>query len=282
MIYLDPKDIFYRSFVFTEKNQPEWEQEIPHWHSYIQHFFHSNGLQLTAEQERVNEWINSPERAAFSDMILALLPEVQAVISPDRIRTLLMAHWTPDLHMGTSVVNATIHALGLADCLALAISDRGPDAAIFALDGLNDCLAGKDEDGLLLIAEQKNLMYHSPLLDQLKPENNACVCLVNTLRRGLQYRGYVRHLQDKLSGSLVREVIRKAELDGTNTVVIGPSSALEAINGEFQTHPTEASLLSAAPFVALSKHCQPEKNYLLVSAFQGEFSFSAFAGEQAR
>lgn len=278
MIYLDPKNIYYRSFVFTEKNQPEWQQEIPHWRSYIQHFFHSNGLQLTDEQERVDEWINSPERAAFSDMILALLPEVKPVISPERIKSILMAHWTPDLHMGTSVVNAAIHALDLADCLALAISDRGPDAALFAMDGLNDCLDNKDEDGLLLIAEQKNLLYYSPLLDALKPENNACICLVNTRRQGLEYRGYTKRVQDKLSSDLVNEVIHKACLNPVKTIVIGPASALEQIRGEFHLQPTESSLLCSAPFVSLSKNWQPEKNYLLVSSFAGEISFNAFSG----
>lgn len=277
MIYLDPSEIFYRSFSFTEMTQPEWAEEISHWRSYIHSFFHSNGMQLTDDCERVDAWVNSPERAAFSDMILALLPEAQPAIVPERVRTVLMAHWTPDLHMGTSVVNAAIHALALADCLALAISDRGPDAAIFALDGLNDCLADKDEDGLLLIAEQKSLMYHSPLLDRLAPQNNACVCVVNTRQRGLHYRGYAKVAQATLTPALINDRLSKAGLRGADTVIIGPARKLCDLNDAFATVHTDESLLCAAPFVALRQHWQPLKNYLLVSEYLGEFSFSTFA-----
>jgi len=281
MIYLDPRDIFCRSFFCTETSQPEWEEEIPHWQSYVECFFASNGLTLTDKQKRVSEWINSPERAAFSDMVLAILPEARAAISPARISTVLMAHWTPDLHMGTSVVNAAIHALGLADCLALAISDRGPDAGLFALDGLQDCLAGKNEDGLLLIAEQKNLMYHSPLMAQLQPENTACVCVVNTQQRGLRYRGYKKVPHSTLSPAWLEDHLIGAGLAGNHTTIIGPAHVLEAIKTDFHTQAHKETLLCAAPFAALKQHWQPARHYVLISEYQGECSLSTFAAAES-
>lgn len=277
---LDPTDIVFQSFHHTEAPQPEWEAEIPHWRSYVQHFFEANGQTLSAQDEQVQAWVSSPERAAFSDMIALLLPRLASVIDPERVKTVLMAHWTPDLHMGSSVVNAAIHQLGLSACLAMAISDRGPDAGLFALDGLNDCLAGKDEDGLLLIAEQKNLMYFSPLMAQLQPKNNACVCLLNTQQRGLRYRGFKRAPLAQWSPEWLSLAIEQLGLVKERLTLIGPARRLEAAHAGAHAVAVNPNLLCAAPFVALRTLWEPQRDYLLISENDNGVSLCGLAAAE--
>ncbi|MCX2941968.1 hypothetical protein ORG37_02430 [Rahnella perminowiae] len=280
MLYLDPADIVSRSFHHTEVPQPEWEEDIPHWRSYVQHFFAASGETLSAEDEQVNAWISSNERAAFSDMVAALLPDLAPVVQPQRVKTVLMAHWTPDLHMGSSVVNLAIHQLGLAHCLALAISDRGPDAGLFALDGLSDCLRGKDEDGLLLIAEQKNLMYFSPLMAHLKPENNACICLVNTQQRGLRYLGYQRLTPSADLNTDILKSVAHFGLSLEQLTLIGPARCLAALPAGCTSFAVNPHLLCAAPFVALGEIFQPGRDYLLMSEHDGQISLCGLAAAE--
>jgi len=280
MLYLDPADIVSQSFHHTDVPQPEWETDIPHWRSYVQHFFAANGEPLSQENEQVNTWITSNERAAFSDMVATLLPYLAPVVQPQRVKTVLMAHWTPDLHMGSSVVNLAIHQLGLTDCLALAISDRGPDAALFALDGLSDCLQGKAEDGLLLIAEQKSLMYFSPLMARLQPENNACLCLVNTQQRGLRYLGYQRL---KTSADFSEAILQSVEHFGftrERLTLIGPQNCLASLPEGFTSLAVNPCLLCAAPFVALGQNWQPGRDYLLMSEHNGRISLCGLAAAE--
>jgi hypothetical protein len=277
---LDPADIVFQSFHHTETPQPEWETEIPHWRSYVQHFFAANGQTLSPQDERVPAWINSPERAAFCDMIAVLLPRLAEVIEPARVKTVLMAHWTPDLHMGTSVVNAAIHQMGLSACLAMAISDRGPDAALFALDGLNDCLAGKDEDGLLLIAEQKTLMYASPLMEALQPQNNACVCLVNKQQRGLRYRGFKRASLAQWSAGWLSQAIEQLGLAKGRVTLIGPTRLLEVAPADAHAFAINPHLVCAAPFVALRTLWEPQRDYLLISENDNGISVCGLAAAE--
>lgn len=280
---LDPADIVCESFHHTEVAMPEWDVDIPHWRSYMQHFFKANGQTLSPQHDQVQAWVTSTERASFSDMIALLLPRLAAVVDPTRVQTVLMAHWTPDLHMGSSVVNAAIHQLGLSACLALAISDRGPDAGLFALDGLNDCLADKDEDGLLLIAEQKNLMYFSPLMAALQPENNACVCLLNKQQRGLRYRGFRRVPVAQWSTARLLDVAAQLGLAPQRLTLIGPARLLEAAHADVQSFAINPHLLCAAPFVALRTHWEPLRDYLLISENDNGISLCGLAaGEGAR
>ncbi|MET2973478.1 hypothetical protein, partial [Vibrio harveyi] len=109
---------------------------------------------------------------AFSSMIDTLLSRLTESADIQDVNTVLMAHWTPDLHLGTSVVNHAIHRLNLnEDCFGLAISDRGLSAPLFALACLERYLDQTDEEALLLIADQKNLLYKSPLMTRLSPCN---------------------------------------------------------------------------------------------------------------
>ena len=282
MLYLDPADIVSQSFHHTEVPQPEWEADIPHWRSYVQHFFAASGETLNVENEQVSAWISSDERAAFSDMVATLLPQLAPVVEPQRVKTVLMAHWTPDLHMGSSVVNLAIHQLGLTDCLALAISDRGPDAALFALDGLSDCLHGKAEDGLLLIAEQKSLMYFSPLMARLQPENNACLCLLNTQQRGLRYLGYQRL---KTSANVNEAILQSVEhfgLTRERLTLIGSEQCLASLPQEFTSFAVNPHLLCAAPFVALLECWRPGRDYLLLSEYNGRISLCGLVATEGR
>lgn len=277
---LDPADIVFQSFHQTEAPMPEWDLDIPHWRSYVQHFFQANGATLSPQDDHVQAWVTSTERASFSAMIAVLLPRLAAVIDPARVKTVLMAHWTPDLHMGSSVVNAAIHQLGLSACLALAFSDRGPDAGLFALDGLNDCLAGKDEDGLLLIAEQKSLMYASPLMAALKPENNACVCLLNTRQRGLRYRGFKRVPPAQWSEASLLQAVEQLGLSKERLTLIGPARLLEAAYVGTRAYAVNPHLLCAAPFVALRTLWEPQRDYLLISENDNGVSLCGLAAEE--
>ncbi|MFU2318504.1 hypothetical protein [Rahnella sp. PCH160] len=280
MLYLDPDDIISQSFHHTEVPLPEWEVDIPHWRSYVQHFFAASGEPLSEKDEQVNAWISSNERAAFSDMVATLLPHLAPVVQPQRVKTVLMAHWTPDLHMGSSVVNLAIHQLGLSDCLALAISDRGPDAALFALDGLRDCLHGKAEDGLLLIAEQKSLMYSSPLMERLQPENNACLCLVNTQQRGLRYLGYQRLKTSTDFSETILQSVEHFGLARERLILIGPEKCLANLHESFTTFAVNPRLLCAAPFVALRENWQPGRDYLLMSEHNGWISLCGMSAAE--
>nr|WP_283099554.1 hypothetical protein [Pseudomonas sp. MWU15-20650] len=277
---LDPADIVFQSFHQTEAPMPEWDADIPHWRSYVQHFFQANGETLSPQDDQVQAWVTSQERASFSDMIAALLPRLAAVIDTARVKTVLMAHWTPDLHMGSSVVNAAIHQLGLRACLALAISDRGPDAALFALDGLNDCLAGKDEDGLLLIAEQKSLMYASKLMAGLQPQNNACVCLLNKQQRGLRYRGLRRVPLAQWSNETLMHAVGQLGLAKERLTLIGPAGRLEAAHAGVRSYASDPHLLCAAPFVALRTLWEPQRDYLLISENDNGISLCGLAAEE--
>ncbi len=277
---LDPADIVFQSFHQTETAMPADDPDIPHWRSYAQHFFRANGQTLSPQDDQVQAWVTSPGRASFSDMITVLLPRLATVIDPARVKTVLMAHWTPDLHMGSSVVNAAIHQLGLHACLALAISDRGPDAGLFALDGLNDCLAGKDEDGLLLIAEQKSLMYASPLMTALQPQNNACVCLLNKQQRGLRYRGFRRTTLAQWSAQWLSHAIEQLGLANERVTLIGPAHLLEAAHAGAHSFAVNPHLLCAAPFVALRTLWQPQRDYLLISDTDNGISLCGLAAEE--
>lgn len=277
---LDPADIVFQSFHHTDPAMPESDPHIPHWRSYTQHFFRANGETLSPQDDRALAWVTSTERASFSDMIAVLLPRLATVIQPARVKTVLMAHWTPDLHMGSSVVNAAIHQLGLSACLALAISDRGPDAGLYALDGLNDCLAGKDEDGLLLIAEQKNLMYFSPLMEALQPENNACVCLFNKQQRGLRYRGFRRARLAQWSSEYLSHAVEQLGLTKERLTLIGPARLLEAAHAGARAFAVNPKLLCAAPFVALRTFWEPQRDYLLISENDNGISLCGLAAEE--
>ena len=87
---LDPADIVFQSFHRTEAPQPEWDADIPHWRSYVQHFFLANGQTLSQQDDQVQAWVTSQERASFSDMIAVLLPRLAAVIQPRRVKTCLL------------------------------------------------------------------------------------------------------------------------------------------------------------------------------------------------
>lgn len=277
---LDPADIVFQSFHQTEAAMPADDLDIPHWRSYAQHFFRANGQTLSPQDDQVDAWVTSPGRASFSDMIAVLLPRLATVIDPARVKTVLMAHWTPDLHMGSSVVNAAIHQLGLSACLALAISDRGPDAGLFALDGINDCLAGKDEDGLLLIAEQKSLMYASPLMTALQPQNNACACLLNKQQRGLRYRGFRRTTLRHWSTEWLLHAVEQLGLTSERLSLIGPAPLLEAAHASTHSYAVNPQLLCAAPFVALRTLWEPQRDYLLISESANGISLCGFAAEE--
>src|SRR5260370_40721871 len=84
----------------------------------------------------------------------------------------LLAHWLPDLHLGSSVTNFAMHHLGLGKAFGFAISDRGLSAPFFALDCIDKYLRSGRNKARLLVMDQTHLLYKSGLTAALMPDKN--------------------------------------------------------------------------------------------------------------
>lgn len=264
---LNPAHIACDTFGNLETFDPQWLTQHEHWEGFMQAFFESNGLTYTRESDsRVQACIDADDKAAFSSMIDVLLPKLTDITSVKDVNTVLMAHWTPDLHLGTSVVNHAIHRLNLSpDCFGLAISDHGLSAPLFALECLHRNLDNPHHAALLLVADQKNLLYKSELMARLSPLNSACVLKLETNGAGWRYQGYrrvpnvaIEQLADSVSNL-------KTELGlPESTPVIAARACLDALPNRDEHVATEPQLLCSAPFFALQKHGDTDRDYLLV------------------
>lgn len=283
-LYVDPAQIVWDEFGELEPAQSEWEEQFDYWHDYVEKFFHSNGMKFDPKDSNVEQWLMAPDRAPFSEMIKALLPRLSEKTDLSGTEAILFSHWLPDLHMGTSVTNFTMHELGLKNCFGFAISDRGLSAPFFAFDTLYKYLSAKDCAGLLLIADQKHLLYKSKLVEDLKPSNSAAVLRLDpSNKEGLEYRGYKRAVRVDAAHDteLLTGLLDHFDLENDKTTIIGPASLLAQSNlATAQLKYTRDSLLCAAPFAAFCDGLDASRDHLLLCHDDRHVTALAFKGDR--
>src|SRR5436190_20125643 len=103
-------------------------------------------------------------------MAEALLNRLSQRAAISDVDFVLLAHWLPDLHLGTSVTNFAMHHLGLSGAFGFAISDRGLSAPLFAVECIDKYLRDGRGKAVLMIMDQKHLLYKSALIDSLSPD----------------------------------------------------------------------------------------------------------------
>ncbi|WJY13483.1 hypothetical protein PCO82_12940 [Pectobacteriaceae bacterium CE90] len=266
-ICLSPQHIIWDTFGQLETFNPAWVDNIPHWESYIAAFFKANGLSWDAAQSNVTSCIHAPDKASFISMFNQLLPTLRQRIDTEDIDVVLMAHWTPDLHLGTSVVNHVIYSLNLSEqSFGLAISDRGLSASLFAFDCLNRYVCNNHRRALLLIADQKHLLYRSTLMAQLQPANSACILAINREQQGWCYQGYQRRIEisaDQLA-SCCDEMLAHFSLSPSDCRIVASSAVLSHLPSTAYRIVSDDRLLCSAPFAALQQG-DPTQDYLLLT-----------------
>ncbi|MDW6001383.1 hypothetical protein [Vibrio mangrovi] len=298
---INQQQIIWDTFGNLETFNPEWLEQQDHWEDFIAAFFKSNGLAYDSNMSRVETCIRAEDKAAFASMFEQLLPRLRQSTDLSDVDTVILAHWTPDLHLGTSVVNYVIHSLELGEqSFGLAISDRGLSAPFMALDCVHRYVQERDSSALLLIADQKHLLYRSALMDALAPENSACIVKINRSGSGWSYAGYRKHthVTERDLGQSVQEMITHFGLSPEARIIASPallaqfSSGLELSSGQVQEHgetpgsageqyiAIDEKLLCAAPFAALEQYGQPEQDYLLVRYDEGILTGVGFAHQE--
>ena len=267
-LFVDTNQIVWDSFGELEPPQPEWRDQIEYWQDYLEKFFHSNGMTYDPADDNIEQWLLADDRAPFSLMVRELLPRLPEDAGLDDTDAVLLAHWLPDLHMGTSVTNFVMHELGLKDCFGFAISDRGLSAPFFAFDTLYKSLRAQKRKGLLVIADQKHLLYKSDMVSKLNPRNAATVVrmdLDNT--NGFAYCGYQRVARQDVdtARAAIDTAIAGFALPTENVSLIGPKSLLDAAEvAQAARIDTEESLICSAPFAAFAEVSDMSRDYVLL------------------
>lgn len=266
-MYVDTKQIVWDEFGGLEAPQPEWSEQFAYWEDYVRKFFRSNGMDFADGDSNVEPWLMSQDRAPFAEMVRALLPRLAEQGDLSATDAILFAHWLPDLHLGTSVTNFAMHQLGLTDCFGFAISDRGLSAPFFAFDALYKYLSNGRKRGLLMIADQKHVMYKSDLVAALDPKNAACVVVLDTTRdAGLRYAGYARHTRPagETPAVSIATVLAQLGLDAGQTRLIGPAELLQPDVACADHILCDTRLICSAPFAAFAQSDAPHLNHLLL------------------
>ena len=220
------------------------------------------------------------DRAPFAAMVEALLPDLTRRADVAGTEVLLFAHWLPDLHLGTSVTNFAMHKLGLTDCFGFAISDRGLSAPFFAFDSLHRYLGATGQKGLLVIADQKHVMYRSDLVQGLNPKNAACVVAVDTANRaGLRYAGYRRMaIGPEGAGAALSRAMVELGLEAGRSLIIGPQCLLNEGPAAALTVATDERMICSAPFAALAQSDRSDLDHVLLCRDGDWLSVLGFAG----
>jgi hypothetical protein len=267
-LYLNPNYLVWNRFDSLEPPEPSWLDQLPYWEEYTAAFFRSNGLEYLPEDGNVKEWLQAADRAPFVKMADVLLRRLTDRGDLHDVDFVLLAHWLPDLHLGTSVTNFAMHRLALKNAFGFAISDRGLSAPLFALDCIDKYTRDGRTKALLMVMDQKHLLYRSTLRDSLRPHNNACVMLLERDgRSGLEYLGYCRRVltaPDALSEEC-RAVLHPLSLRNERTTVITSDPLVASAVAPVPVVTADRRLVCAAPFVALSESLTADHDYLLLT-----------------
>jgi hypothetical protein len=264
--HLSLQQLVWDRFCCLEPCQPGWLDDLPYWEDYTAAFFRANGLEYQAEDSNVKEWLKAEDRAPFVKMAEVLLTRLATNTVLNDVDFVLLAHWLPDLHLGSSVTNFAMHHLGLDKAFGFAISDRGLSAPFFALDCIDKYLQGGRNKALLMVMDQKHLLYKSDLTEALMPENNACVMLLERRNGpGLVYLGYRR--QNVTSPACLAQeclaLLDSLSLRSEVTTIIASDGLFAGQPGQIRK--ADSRLVCAAPFVELSESLVPDRDYLLLT-----------------
>ena len=200
-------------------------------------------------------WLQAPDRAPFAHMVGQLLPELEKRTNLDDIDLVLLAHWLPDLHLGTSVTNYALHRLGLNNGFGFAISDRGPSAPLFALNCAQRYLSGGCKRALLMVMDQKHLLYRSDLVDRLKPRNSACLMVVEQNEEpGAAVSWYESRtgVPSEAIASTISDICHKNGMDRSSVTVIANPDVADAAQCQGPVLRQDPRLLCSAPFAVLA------------------------------
>lgn len=270
-LFFDTSKIVWDEFGGLEPPQEEWRTQFAYWEDYVRKFFASNGMPFDAGDSNVETWLMATDRAPFAAMVAELVPRLGDVAGTEAI---LFAHWLPDLHLGTSVTNFAMHALGLRDCFGFAISDRGLSAPFFAFDSLHKYLGVSGKRGLLIVADQKHVMYKSDLVARLNPKNAACILVLDTANTtGMRYAGYTRVVADDGAAA----ILSTFGFEAAQTRLIGPK---DLIGDAVDAVATDERLVCTAPFAALGATDRPDLNHVLLCHDGDRITALGFAGVQ--
>jgi hypothetical protein len=266
--HLNLEHIVWERFGCLEPSQPRWLDDLSYWEDYTAAFFRSNGLEYRPEDSNVKGWLQAADRAPFVRMAEILLSRLAAQAVLHDVEFVLLAHWLPDLHLGTSVTNFTMHHLGLRNAFGFAISDRGLAAPFVAFDCIDKYLRSGRRKALLMVMDQKHLLYKSRLQASLDPENNACIMLLE--RRpapGVTYLGY-RRLMIASESSVYHTcltIMDSMSLRSRMTTIITSDPLIASLTLAAHTVTADRHLVCAAPFAALSEMLAPNRDYLLLA-----------------
>jgi len=280
-LYLNTNHIVWNEFGGLEPANPEWTNQFDYWEDYVEKFFQSNGMPFDPADSNVEQWLMSDDRAPFAGMVEELLPVLKDRVGVDDTDAILFAHWLPDLHLGTSVTNFAMYKLELDDCFGFAISDRGLSAPFFAFDSLYKYLLNGRKRGLLIVADQKHVMYKSDLVAALAPANSASILQIDTDNtEGLRYAGYLRHvLKDGESNdAAISKMLETLSLDAANTQLIGSQKLLVDVTSGANKIITQDKLVCTAPFAELSAVTDLSQNYVLLCQDDNVISALGFEG----
>jgi hypothetical protein len=240
-------------FGSLEPFEPAWLAKRDDWESYTQALFRANGLLWEPTSSNVDHWLQAPDRAPFLNMAGGMLPALQSGRDLSRVALVIVAHWTPDLHLGTSVSNYLLHELGLTKALGFAISERGLSAPLFAVD----CAARYLQPGqqaLVLVADQRHLLYRSPAFDPSAVSNSASLLLLEQGGPSRPLTGYRRQLRgqgESLADSLGLMLVQPPAWPVGGTLVADPAT-LAATGWTGLRRATDPARLCSAPFAALA------------------------------
>lgn len=275
-VQFDPGRLIWDCFGGLEVPEPAWEGDRDYWEGFNKAFFAANGMDYDpARDSNVAVWIRSEDRASFSDMVAALAPRLAGAEDADLV---LLAHWLPDLHMGTSVTNYAMHRLGLTEALGFAISDRGLSAPLFAFDYAARVLQqGRRRKVLLMVMDQRTMLYRDPAIEALAPANVAALMVLDgKAPDGMAYRGYARRVVAEKAGLAAALAEIRAELGlPETTTVIGPNAVAPDVA-------IDPSLVCAAPFIALARLETSPAAALLATWHQGSLCAIGFQREGIR
>jgi hypothetical protein len=118
-----------------------------------------------------------------------------------------------------------------------------------------------------MVMDQKHLINKSRAVDELNPDNNACLMVLE--RRdgpGVEYVGYRRvpSSPQSLPDDIAR-MLRSLSLQGDKTTVITSDQSVASFARAGATVVADRHLVCAAPFVALSQAVKPAGDYLLLT-----------------
>lgn len=267
-LHLNLEQIVWARFGCLEPCQPGWLDDLSYWEDYTAALFQSNGRAYRPEDSNVRGWLQAQDRAPFVRMAEILLSRLadQAVLHD--VEFVLLAHWLPDLHLGTSVTNFAMHRLGLRTAFGFAISDRGLAAPIVAFDCIDKYLRGGPRKALLMVMDQKHLLYQSACRDSLSPDNNACIMLLaRQTTPGLMYLGYRRLVlgSPHSEHDTCLAIMAALSVRNDTTTVITADPLIASLTLPAQTVTADRHLVCAAPFAALSENLAPDHDYLLLA-----------------